>query len=449
MDSSKGTTARTSSLDPVSTRLRRIAELSRKSPEMVWTTLAHHIDIGLLNEAYRRTRKDSAVGIDGQDGRKYGENLSNNLKSLLGRMKSGTYRAPPVRRVMIPKGTGDKMRPIGIPTFEDKVAQRAVSMLLEAVYEQDFYDSSYGFRPGKSAHQALQATWASLMAMHGGWVIGLDIEQFFDTLDHRHLGEFLDRRVRDGGLRRLIGKWLNAGVMMANGLERTESGSPQGGVISPLLANIYLHEVLDRWFYEAVLPCMRGKAALIRYADDALLFFEREDDAARVMKVLAKRFARFGLTLHPDKTRMVDFRSPSRRRNHPRTKFELLGFTHYWGRSRRGAWVVRRKTASGRFSAAIKRIRVWCRKYRHLPVEVQHAALTRKLQGHYSYYGITGNARALGRFLYEVRRIWRYWLNRRSQSGPMYWDRFVRLLSRLPLPPPRVVHSIYRRAANP
>jgi len=215
---------------------------------MVWTTLAHHLDLQLLRTAYQRTRKDGAAGIDGRTGKQYAEKLDANLESLLDRLKSGTYRAPPVRRVYIPKGDGSKTRPIGIPTFEDKLAQRVVSMILEAVYEQDFYDYSYGFRPGKSAHQALQMVWDKQMAMRGGWVLALDIEKFFDTLDHGHLGDFLDKRVRDGGLRRLIGKWLNAGVMTANGIERTELGSPQGGVISPLLANIYLHEVLDRWY---------------------------------------------------------------------------------------------------------------------------------------------------------------------------------------------------------
>lgn len=448
MDSSKGTTTGTSSPNTVSPRLRRIAELSRNSPGMVWTTLAHHLDMELLYEAYRRTRKDGAVGIDGQTGRAYAENLKDNLESLLNRLKSGTYRAPPVRRVFIPKDKKGQMRPIGIPTFEDKIAQRAVAMLLEAVYEQDFSDSSYGFRPGRSAHQALQTLWDRQMAMRG-WVLELDIENFFGALDHGQLRQFLDKRMRDGVLRRLIDKWLQAGVMTADGIERTETGSPQGGVISPILANIYLHEVLDRWFEEDVLPRMKGKASLIRYADDALLLFARQDDAMRVTSVLAKRFARFGLNLHPDKTKLLDFRPPRRGSETQRASFVFLGFTHYWGSTRRNTWVVRRRTAPGRFGRALRRIREWCRRHRHLSLDEQHLALSRKLQGHYAYYGCTGNFDALKRFFNEVRSIWRFWLNRRSRSTPMTWQRFERIVRRRPLPRPRVVHSVYHRAANP
>jgi group II intron reverse transcriptase/maturase len=341
------------------------------------------------------------------------------------------------------------MRPIGIPTFEDKIAQRAIAMLLEAIYEQDFEDCSFGFRPGRSAHQALQALWERLMAMRGGWIIEIDIEAFFDTLDHGVLRSFLDKQVRDGVLRRAIDKWLRAGVLTDSGIQRPERGTPQGGVISPLLANIYLHEVLDRWFQDTVRPRLRGNGMLIRYADDAVLVFDREDDAHRVMTVLGKRFARYGLKLHPDKTRLIAFRAPSRRSDGQRGAFELLGFTHYWGRSRRGTWIVCRKTAPKRFGRSLGRVRAWCRRHRHIPVEQQHAALGRMLHGHYAYYGVTGNFRALQRFLHEVQRSWRLWLDRRSQSGRMTWERFRRLLHRRPLPRPRAVQSVYRHAAKP
>lgn len=422
--------------------------LAEQNPTMVFTTLAHHIDLDWLKEAWRRTRKDGAVGVDGVDARNYANDLEDNLTSLLDRFKSGRYRAPAVKRVYIPKGDGRKMRPIGIPTLEDKILQRAVAMVLEPIYEHDFLECSYGFRRGRSAHQALEALWGELMQIKGGWVLELDIRSFFDEVDHHQLRAFLDQRVKDGVIRRVIGKWLNAGVMEDGQLRYPDSGTPQGGVISPLLANIYLHHVLDRWFDETVQPRMRGRTFLIRYADDAVLGFAQPMDAQRVMAVLAKRFAVFGLRLHPEKTKLVDFRAPSGR---PRKggpdgghSFDLLGLTHFWSLSRRGHWIVKRKTAKDRFSRALHRMGQWCRVSRHLPIAVQHQSLSRQVQGHYAYYGITGNAPSLSRLLHEVERVWRYWLDRRSGQSKMGWDRFGDLLRRYPLPPPRVVHSIYR-----
>ena len=264
----EGTMTETPSSTTISTKLQRIAKLAKEGPTMVFTTLAHNIDMEWLREAYRRTRKDGATGVDGQTADEYAQRLDDNLGSLLERAKSGTYRAPPVRRVHIPKGDGSQTRPIGIPTFEDKVLQRAVAMVLEAVYEQDFLDCSYGFRPRRSAHGALRTFWERTMAMGGGWVVEVDVRKFFDTLDHAHLRELLRRRVRDGVLLRLIGKWLNAGVLEGRVLSYPQAGSPQGGVISPVLANIYLHEVLDVWFAQQVQPRLKGRAFLVRYADD-------------------------------------------------------------------------------------------------------------------------------------------------------------------------------------
>ncbi len=420
---------------------------------MAWTTLAHHIDVQWLREAYRRTRKDAAVGVDGVTAGQYEATLDTNLTELLRRFKTGTYRAPPVRRVHIPKdGAPGRSRPIGIPTLEDKILQRAVLMVLEPIYEQDFLDCSYGFRPGRGAHQALEELWRALMGIRGGWIIDLDIQSYFDTVRHEHLRVFLDQRVRDGVIRRAIGKWLNAGVMERGAVWYPEDGTPQGGVISPLLSNLYLHEVLDRWFANDVKPRLQGRAFMIRYADDAVLAFEREEDARRVLAVLGKRFDRFGLKLHPEKTRLVDFRPPpqgTRDRDHPGHSFDLLGFTHFWVRSRTGRWIVGRKTAKARFGRAITRLAHWCRLARHWSVPDQHQALNRKLRGHYAYYGVTGNARALHRLWHPAKRVWRKWLHRRSQRGRMTWPRFHRLLQRHPLTPVRVVHSIYRHAANP
>lgn len=441
----------------VSTKQQRIAQLARQSPEMGFTSLAHLIDIDWLLEAFARTRKDGAVGVDGQNGEDYAVHLKSNLQALLDRAKSGTYRAPPVRRVHIPKaGSTTETRPLGIPTFEDKVLQRAVVMVLEAIYEEDFKACSYGFRPGRSAHQALESLWRQTMNLGGCWIADVDIRRFFDTIDHGHLRDFLQRRVRDGVLLRLIGKWLNAGVLEDGCLSHPETGTPQGGVVSPFLSNVFLHYVLDDWFEREVQPRLKGRSFLIRYADDLVMGFSHEADARRVMEVLSLRFEKYGLTLHPEKTRLVRFTPPdpvppprdSDQRTPPGT-FDLLGFTHYWSRSRKGSWVVKRKTSLSRFSRGLDSLWDWCRGHRHLPLAGQHLTLSQKLRGHFAYYGITGNAEALSRFQYEVTVIWRYWLSRRHRGGHMTWDRFKRLLERYPLPPPRAIHSVCRPVASP
>jgi RNA-directed DNA polymerase len=435
--------------ESMSTGCQRIAELARQAPQMSFTSLAHHLDLSLLHEAYQRTRKDGAVGVDGLTADDYAAHLQSNLQGLLDRAKSGTYRAPPVRRVHIPKGTGSETRPIGIPTFEDKVLQRAVALILEAVYEQDFLDCSYGFRPGRSAHQALETLWRQTTTMGGCWLIEVDIRKFFDTLDHAHLRELLHRRVRDGVLLRLIGKWLNAGVLESGAVSFPDQGTPQGGVISPLLANVYLHYVLDEWFEREVKPCLTGQAFLIRYADDFVMGFACAEDARRVLEVLPQRFGKYGLTLHPDKTRLVPFVRPSGRpgseggRPRPGT-FDLLGFTHYWGRSRRGDWTVKRQTSSSRFSRAVTKIAAWCREFRHRPLAEQQRTLGQKLRGHDAYYGITGNFSMLQRLRRVVTAVWRKGLSRRRRGGLLSWDHFRRLWERFALPPARVVHSVYR-----
>ncbi len=439
----------------VSTKQQRIAELARQSPEMSLTSLAHLIDLDWLLQAYQRTRKDGAVGVDGQTGEDYVADLEGNLRSLLERAKSGRYQAPPVRRVHIPKaGSATETRPLGIPTFEDKVLQRAVVMVLEAVYEQDFRDCSYGFRPGRSAHQALETLWKNTMSMGGGWILDVDIRKFFDTIDHGHLREFLKRRVRDGVLLRLIGKWLNAGVLEDGCLTHPESGSPQGGVISPILSNLFLHYVLDEWFEREVQPRLKGESFLIRYADDFVMGFSHEEDARRVLAVLPKRFAKYGLTIHPEKTRLVPFERPDRaskppgtEARHPSGTFDLLGFTHFWSRSLRGNWVVKRRTSRSRFSRGLRSISDWCRTHRHLPRLEQHHTLSQKLVGHFAYYGITGNSVALSRFRYMATHIWRRWLSRQRRDGEIAWDQFRRFLERHPLPAAVAIHSVCRPAA--
>ncbi|HJL18116.1 MAG TPA: group II intron reverse transcriptase/maturase [Sandaracinaceae bacterium LLY-WYZ-13_1] len=431
----------------ISTRIQRIAELAREHPERSFRSIHHAIDIQWLREAYRRTRKDGAVGVDTQTAADYAADLEGNLVRLLDRFKTGTYRAPNLRRAHIPKGGGET-RPIGIPTFEDEVLQTAVRMVLEALYEQDFMDCSWGFRPGRSAHGALDVLWKSVMSMRGAWVVEVDIESFFDTLDHTHLRDFLDHRVTDGVLRRVIHKWLKAGVLEGGRILRPTGGTPQGGVISPLLANIYLHEVLDVWFAREVQPRLRGRAELIRYADDFVVVCEREDDARRVLDVLPKRFGRFGLRLHPDKTRLVRFERPVDDAGDRPETFDFLGFTHYWGTSRRGKPVVKRKTARSRLRRSLRRVWLWCRAHRHDPLREQQSALAAKLRGHFGYFGITGNARALECFRKGVLRAWRTWLDHRGGRRRMTWERFWRLLDHYPLPRARVARSIYRPNAN-
>jgi group II intron reverse transcriptase/maturase len=441
--------AGTPSPTTVSTKLQRIATLASEDPERGLTTLAHHIDVAFLKEAFRRTRKDGAVGVDGQMAHFYAENLDANLESLLHRFKSGTYYAPPVRRVYIPKDDGKAFRPIGIPSFEDKLLQRAVAMVLEAVYEQDFRDCSYGFRPKRSPHQALDAFRKSVMEMWGGWAIKIDIKSYFDTISHRELRAILDKRVRDGVIRRTIDKWLKAGVLENGGVTYSDTGVPQGSGVSPILSNLFLHEVLDTWFEDQVKPRLQGKAALCRFADDAVILCARQSDAQRVMAVLPKRFEKYGLTLHPGKTCVIRFTQPPRgepprrRREVPTWpgSVDLLGFTLYWGKSQRGIWVVKYKTASDRLSRALKWINLWCRRNRHEELGWQHQKLVLKLRGHYSYYGITTNGRSLGQFRAGVIRRWRKWLGRRSQRSSIRWDRFRELLKRYPLPEVKIVHS--------
>lgn len=437
-------------LEPVSTRLERIATLAKGAPGMAIRSLAHHIDVSWLQEAYRLTRKDGAVGIDGQTAGEYAMKLEDNLQSLLDRMKSGTYRAPPVRRVHIPKGDGKETRPLGIPTFEDKVLQRAVVMALEAVYEQDFLPCSYGFRPGRSAHQMLQDVWQTMHVMKGGWVIKIDIRKYFETIPHQCLVETLRRRVIDGVLLRLVGKWLNAGVLEAGSMSRPDSGTPQGGVISPMLANIFLHVVLDEWFESEVKPRLNQDAHLFRYADDAVMVFANEADARKVFEVLPKRFEKHGLALHPEKTRLFEFVRPNCKSGgdaEKRATFDLLGFTHYWGKSFRNPehWIVIRKTAKDRFQRALKNVVDWCKRHRHESIRKQQQTLARKLRGHFAYFGITNNAKALSRFRYEVCGAWKKWLSRRSQRAKLTWAKMKKLLKRYPLPAARLCF----RSANP
>ena len=430
--------------ESVSTKQERIAKLARERPGMAFTSLNHYVDYEWVEYAYRCTRKDGARGVDGQSAQDYAKDLHNNLLRLIDRLKSGSYRAPPVRRHYIPKSDGGQ-RGLGIPSFEDKVAQRAVLMLLEPIYEQDFVDGSFGFRPRRNAHQALQAVRRAASQQGRRWVLDVDIRKYFASIVHAKLREFLARRVTDGVVRRLIDKWLSAGVLEEGRLHYPEDGTPEGGVISPLLANIYLHYVVDEWYVEQVSPRLRGPSTLVRYCDDFVMLFAYEEDARRVLQVLALRLGKYGLQLHPDKTRVVDFRNPYRgppsgSEGGLPTSFNFLGFTHVWGRSRLGMAAVRQYTAKDRLARSVKAINERCRRMRHWPLPDQRKQLARLLQGHYAYFGISSNIERVQALHRAAYRVWRKWLARRTRGWCLSWERFLRLLARFPLPIPRIIH---------
>jgi RNA-directed DNA polymerase len=333
------------------------------------------------------------------------------------------------------------------------VAQRAIVMVLEAIYEQDFLSCSFGFRPGRSAHQALSALRLAFMGRQGlRWVLDVDISKYYDTIQHHHLRAFLDRRVTDGVIRRMIDKWLKAGVLEHGVLRNTTEGTPQGGVVSPVLANIYLHHVLDEWFEQDVRPRLKGNAILVRYADDSVMAFEVLEDAKRVMDVLGKRLQRYGLMLHPEKTRLVDFRiyRPDGA-CHPdtgSTTFDFLGFTHLWAKSQKGVNGVRQVTVKSRYARALAAVSEWCRHNRHLPMRDQHAHLSQMMRGHFAYYGISGNSRRIRWFARQVVVVWRKWLARRDRRSVFQWSRLNAILKRYPLPPARIVHRLYATASK-
>jgi RNA-directed DNA polymerase len=423
----------------VSPKLLEVMERAKRNPQMRFFSLAHLIDEDALKRAYGRIRKDAAVGVDGVTKEQYGQALESNVTDLHGRMKTGRYRHQPLLRVHIPKGKG-RTRPIGISSLEDKIVQGAAREVLEAVYEPIFYEGSYGFRPGRSAHDALRALNRVLVRGEVNFILEADIESFFDSIRRKMLSQMLLERVADSSMLRLVGKCLHVGILDGEQYSEPHEGTAQGSSLSPLLGNVYLHHVLDQWFERDVLPRMKGKAHLVRYCDDFVIGFEREDDAKRVMGVLGPRFERYGLRLHPDKTRLLPFGRPHR--DQPDGKgpatFDLLGFTLYWRRTRGGAWMPGFKTRTARLRRAITAVADWCRSHRHQSVKEQHAALTRRIEGHFNYFGVNGNLRSLKVLRRQVERVWRKWLSRRGQRKPLSWARFADVLRNLPLPTPTI-----------
>jgi group II intron reverse transcriptase/maturase len=431
----------------MSPELRRVAARARREPDAQFHSLAHLLDESALSRAFVRLPEKAAVGIDGVTKEKYGQNLEENLRGLHERLRTKRYRHQPIRRVHIPKENG-KTRPLGISAVEDKIVQGALRELLEAVYEQDFLDCSYGYRPRRRPHDAIRAFTRTAGTGRVNWIYEADIASFFDSVDRTTLLDLIRRRVPDGSIRRLVGKCLHVGVLDGEELTLPDAGTAQGSKLSPLLANIYLHYALDLWFTQEVQPHLQGWATLIRFADDFVICLTREDDARRMVEMVPKRLAEFHLKIQPDKTRLIPFRRPPRSQQHGKGpgSFDFLGFTHYWRRSRRGQWVVACKTRCARLRRAAVAISEYCRKHRHDPVADQHIGLSRRMRGHYQYYGVNGNVRALARLYYLARRMWHKWLNRRSQRGRLNWKRFTDgLFKHYPLPRPRVYVQIWGR----
>ena len=436
-DPLRGNTPDSWSPNRVCTVQERIATLARQRPDEALVTLSKYLDEDWLRTAWEQTRKDGAPGIDGQTWKDFEVGLAERLRLLRDQAHSGSYRAPPVRRAYIPKGTGPETRPIGIPTLADKVLQRAVVMLLEPIYETLFHPGSFGFRPGRDQHQAINTLRNWLVPRQGGWLVEVDVRKFFDTLDHARLREFVRRRVGDGVVLRLMGKWLKAGVMEDEQVWYPSEGSPQGGVISPLLANLFLHYVLDEWFETVVKPQLQGEAILIRFADDFVIACTHECDAQVLFAALPVRFAEYGLTIHEAKSRLVRFTRPDRDPAAPET-FDLLGFTFHWGQTLTGHWTVKTKTAASRLHRALTTIADWCRRHRHDPIPAQQEQLRAKLVGHYTYYGRPGNYHCLNQFYRGVLLCWHQWLGRRSWVAYLNWDTFHAILRRHPLPTPKL-----------
>lgn len=437
----------TSMAESISPELLKVMERA-KDPKFVFLSLVHLVDEAALTRAYHRIRKDAAVGVDGITKEQYGQELESHIQDLYRRLRTMRWRHQPIRRVHIPKEKG-KSRPIGISSFEDKIVQEALREILEAIFEPLFRDFSYGFRKGRSAHDALRALNRVLYRGEGKWILELDVQSYFDSIDRKMLLGMLRERVVDKSLLRLIGKCLHVGVLEGEEYFEPGEGTVQGSVLSPMLGNIFLHHVLDVWFVRDVVPRLRGKASLIRFADDGIIAFEREDDARKVLAVIAKRFERYGLTLHPEKTRVVRFEQPRQSGSSGKGSgtFDFLGFTLYWCRSRGGYWVPRLKTRKARCRRFIMAVAEWCRRHRHDEVKEQHAALTRRIAGHFNYFGVNGNLPALRHVTRACGAVWYKWLNRRSQRSRLNWTKFGALLRSFPLPKAQIRVQLWKAAS--
>jgi group II intron reverse transcriptase/maturase len=428
-------------------KLTLISKRARREPGCQFTSLAHLLDEGFLEHCYYQLGRDRASGIDGVTWREYGENLEENLGDLVTRLKAKRYRPLPVRRVYIPKDE-HSTRPLGLPALEDKIVQKGVALILEAIYEADFLDCSYGFRPGRNCHQAIDAVDKTIMRNPINHVLDADIQGFFDNVSHAWMERFLRVRIVDPSFLLLVRRFLKAGYMESGLLVATERGTPQGGNLSPMLSNIFLHYVLDLWFEKRLKRQVRGACFLVRYADDFVCLVQYEDDARHMEQALRERFTQFELELHPEKTRVIRFgryeRENAKRQNRRAHTFDFLGFTHFCGTSRRGKFIVGRRTSRKKFRKKCRELNAWLKRVRNfLPAKEWWPILAAKLRGHYQYYGVSGNMPSLKRFHRVALRLALKWLNRRSQRRSFNWAGFNRYLQHYPLPKPRIVHNLY------
>ncbi|MHC4124713.1 MAG: group II intron reverse transcriptase/maturase [Planctomycetota bacterium] len=429
------------------TKLALISQRARREPKCQFTSLAHLLNEGFLKECYFRLGRERASGIDGVTWEEYGEQLDENLKNLVTRMKAKRYKPKPAKRVYIPKDEHSK-RPLGLPALEDKIVQKGIAWILEAIYEADFLNCSYGFRPNKSCHQALDAIDKMIMKNPINHIINADIKGFFDNVSHMWLEKFLQVRIKDPSFLFLIRRFLKAGYIDADMLVLTEQGTPQGGNLSPVISNIFLHYVLDLWFEKRIKRQARGQCYLVRYADDYICMVQYADDAQGIKQALQKRFTKFDLELHPDKTNVISFgryeRKNAKRQNRRANTFDFLGFTHFCGKSRRGKFIVGRKTSQKKFRRKCREMNEWLKSIRNYKKAKEWwPTLEAKLRGHYQYYGVSGNMRALKRFYGMTLRLVRKWLNRRSQRKTFSWAGFNAYLKHYPLPMPRITCNLY------
>lgn len=430
------------------TKLAKITEIAKTRPHEKFTSLAHLLNKEMLETSHRNLKKGKAPGVDEIGKEEYEENLQANLEDLVGRLKQKSYRPQPVRRVYIPKVGTNQKRPLGIPAYEDKLVQQALKEILGRIYEEDFLDCSCGFRPQRGCHDALQLLEKILATKQVNYIVDADIKGFFDHVDHEWMMKFIGHRIADPSIHRIISRMLKAGCMEEGKRQETEEGTPQGGVISPLLANVYLHYSVDLWFEKVIRPKLQGNGYMVRYADDIVFCFQYESEAKWFYEELKNRLRKFKLEVAEEKTKIIRFgryaESKAKMENDGKPEtFDFLGFTHYCGQSRSGKFRVKRKTSRKKMKASLARMKEWLKQNRIIPIGDLVEKIRSKMRGHYQYYGITDNIYSLDRYAYHVRRLLFKWMNRRSQKRSFTWEKYEKFLSKCAFPKPRIYVSIF------